>query len=93
MGQMGTHAGSVGLYPNLAYKPDVDFAPIGLVVDQAVVIFARKDFPPTNLKEFLGQASLYPKQPFATATPLMRMRLSMLSSCRTSCCRRTLPPA
>jgi len=54
MGQMGTHAGSVGLYPNLAYKPDVDFAPIGLVVDQAVVIFARKDFPPNDLKEFVA---------------------------------------
>src|SRR5262245_51200133 len=31
MGHMGTHAASVALYPNLAYKPDVDFAPIGLV--------------------------------------------------------------
>ncbi len=29
MGHMGTHAASVALYPNLAYKPDVDFAPIG----------------------------------------------------------------
>src|SRR5215467_6827047 len=27
MGHMGTHAASVALYPNLAYKPDVDFAP------------------------------------------------------------------
>src|SRR5215469_18188687 len=54
MGQMGTHAGAVGLYPSLAYKPDVDFAPIGLVVDQAVVIFARKDFPPNDLKEFVA---------------------------------------
>src|SRR5215510_2798822 len=25
MGHMGTHAASVALYPNLAYKPDVDF--------------------------------------------------------------------
>src|SRR5262249_18576289 len=31
MGHMGTHAASVALYPNLAYKPDADFAPIGLV--------------------------------------------------------------
>ena len=31
MGHMGTHAASVALYPNLAYKPDTDFAPIGLV--------------------------------------------------------------
>jgi tripartite-type tricarboxylate transporter receptor subunit TctC len=53
MGQMGTHAGAVALYPKLAYKPDVDFEPIGLVVDQAVVIFARRDFPPTNLQEFV----------------------------------------
>ncbi len=30
MGHMGTHAASVALYPNLAYKPDVDFAPIGM---------------------------------------------------------------
>jgi tripartite-type tricarboxylate transporter receptor subunit TctC len=54
MGQMGTHAGAVALYPNLAYKPDSDFEPIGLVVDQAVVIFARKDFPPKDLKEFVA---------------------------------------
>ena len=26
MGHMGTHAASVAFYPNLAYKPDVDFA-------------------------------------------------------------------
>jgi tripartite-type tricarboxylate transporter receptor subunit TctC len=52
LGQIGTHAVAVALYPNLAYKPDVDFAPIGLVVDQAVVIVARKDFPPNDLNEF-----------------------------------------
>jgi tripartite-type tricarboxylate transporter receptor subunit TctC len=28
MGHMGTHAIAVSLYPNLAYKPDVDFEPI-----------------------------------------------------------------
>jgi len=53
MGHMGTHAASVALYPNLAYKPDVDFAPIGLVAGTPVLILARKDFPPTNLKEFV----------------------------------------
>jgi tripartite-type tricarboxylate transporter receptor subunit TctC len=52
LGQVGTHAVAVSLYPNLAYKPDVDFAPIGLVVDQAVVIVARKSLPPNDLKEF-----------------------------------------
>jgi len=53
MGHMGTHAASVALYPNLAYKPDVDFAPIGLVAGTPVLILARKDFPPNDLKEFI----------------------------------------
>lgn len=53
MGHMGTHAASVALYPNLAYKPDVDFAPIGLVAGTPVLILAKKDFPPGDLKEFV----------------------------------------
>jgi tripartite-type tricarboxylate transporter receptor subunit TctC len=53
MGQMGTHATAVTLYPNLAYKPDVDFAPIGLVNLNPVMIVARKDFPPRDFKEFV----------------------------------------
>jgi tripartite-type tricarboxylate transporter receptor subunit TctC len=52
MGQMGTHAVSVSLYPNLAYKPDFDFEPIGIVVEQPLLIVARRDFPPKDLKEF-----------------------------------------
>jgi tripartite-type tricarboxylate transporter receptor subunit TctC len=55
MGQLGTHAASVAVYQNLAYKPDADFAPVGLVVDQAVLIIARKDFPTDDLKGFLAQ--------------------------------------
>ena len=54
MGQMGTHAAAVALYPNLAYKPDVDFEPIGMVSSYASVIVARKDFPPKDLKEFVA---------------------------------------
>src|SRR5262245_29104473 len=53
MGHMGTHAASVALYPNLAYKPDEDFAPIGLVAGTPVLILAKKDFPPKDLKEFV----------------------------------------
>jgi tripartite-type tricarboxylate transporter receptor subunit TctC len=52
MGQMGTHAAAVALYPNLAYKPDVDFEPIGMVSAIPALIVARKDFPPKDLKEF-----------------------------------------
>jgi len=54
MGQMGTHAASVALYPNLAYKPDEDFAPIGQVASFPFVIATRKDFPANNLKEFMA---------------------------------------
>src|SRR5262245_13043021 len=53
MGHMGTHGASVAYYPNLAYKPDVDFAPIGLVIEQPLMIVARKDFPPKDLKELV----------------------------------------
>src|SRR5262245_41563293 len=52
MGQMGTHAAAVALYPNLAYKPDVDFEPIGLVTAFPIIIAAKKDFPPENLRDF-----------------------------------------
>jgi tripartite-type tricarboxylate transporter receptor subunit TctC len=52
MGHMGTHAASVALYPKLAYKPDTDFAPIGMAAGTPVLVLARKDFPPKDLKEF-----------------------------------------
>src|SRR5436190_11753121 len=35
MAHIGTHAFSASLYPNLAYKPDVDFEPIGVAVENA----------------------------------------------------------
>ncbi len=54
MGHLGTHATSVSLYPNLAYKPDADFEPIGMVVEQPILITARRDFPPNDIKEFIA---------------------------------------
>ena len=54
MGQMGTHAAAVGLYPNLAYKPAEDFEPIGLVTGFPIIIAAKKDFPAKDLKEFVA---------------------------------------
>jgi tripartite-type tricarboxylate transporter receptor subunit TctC len=43
----------VSFYPNLAYKPDVDFEPIGAVLEIPELIVARKDLPPRDLKEFI----------------------------------------
>src|SRR5260370_38946881 len=53
MGHIGAHGISVWLYPQLAYKPDVDFEPIGLTLETPLLIVARKDFPPSNLEEFI----------------------------------------
>ena len=56
LGHMGTHAASVALYDNLAYKPTEDFEPIGLIVDQPMVLVVRKDFPANTLQEFAAYA-------------------------------------
>jgi tripartite-type tricarboxylate transporter receptor subunit TctC len=56
VGHIGTHAFSVAFYPNVAFKPDVDFEPIGMVAEQPLLILARKDFPPKDLKEFIAYA-------------------------------------
>lgn len=53
-GHMGTHAASVPLYPKLAYHPDTSFEPIGLIAGTPILILARKDFPPKDLKEFIS---------------------------------------
>jgi tripartite-type tricarboxylate transporter receptor subunit TctC len=53
MGHMGTHAAAVPLYPNLAYNPSTDFEPIGMAAGTPVLILAKKDFPPKDLKEFV----------------------------------------
>src|SRR6476619_339148 len=56
LGHVGTHAAAVALIPNLAYKPDVDFEPIGLVANQPVLLATRKGFPANNLREFVAYA-------------------------------------
>jgi len=52
-GHMGTHAASVALYPNLAYKPDVDFEPVALLAGTPILILTKKDFPAKDLKEMV----------------------------------------
>jgi tripartite-type tricarboxylate transporter receptor subunit TctC len=53
-GHMGTHAASVPLYPNLAYHPEKNFEPVALLAGTPILILARKDFPPKDLKEFVA---------------------------------------
>jgi len=42
------------LYPDLAFDPVKDFAPIGLVTSVPMTIIARKDFPPNTLQELIA---------------------------------------
>lgn len=53
MGHMGTHGAAPALYPNLKYDPAKDFTPIGLAAGTPILIVAKKDFQPTDLKGFI----------------------------------------
>ena len=54
IGHVGTHATAPLFYPNLAYKPDADFAPIGMVSQNTFLIGANKTLPPNELNEFMA---------------------------------------
>jgi tripartite-type tricarboxylate transporter receptor subunit TctC len=56
MGHMETHAAAVALYPSLPYKPDVDFEPIGIVVEAPMLVLAKLDLRPKDLKAFISYA-------------------------------------
>jgi tripartite-type tricarboxylate transporter receptor subunit TctC len=56
LGHMGTHAAAVALNPNLPYKPEADFAPIGLVAELPVLLVTRADLPPNRLRDFAAYA-------------------------------------
>lgn len=53
IGNMGTHAAAVAIYPNLAYRPDVDFEPIGMVAGLAIVVTGKKELPAKDMQEFI----------------------------------------
>jgi tripartite-type tricarboxylate transporter receptor subunit TctC len=56
LGTVGTHAYNPALYKKLPYDPSSDFAPVGLVAEQPMVLIARKDLPPNTLTEFISYA-------------------------------------
>jgi tripartite-type tricarboxylate transporter receptor subunit TctC len=53
MGHMGTHGAAPALYANLKYDPTKDFEPIGMAAGTPILIVAKKDLAPKNLKEFV----------------------------------------
>jgi len=62
VGQMGTHAASVGLYPNLQYNPVTDFEHIGQLSDTPIGILVRKNFPAKDLKSFIDMVKAAPQK-------------------------------
>jgi tripartite-type tricarboxylate transporter receptor subunit TctC len=56
MGNIGTHAASVGLYPKLSYDPRIDFEPIMVVATTPMVLVTKKDLPVTTLSDVIALA-------------------------------------
>ena len=56
MGNLGTHAASLGIYKNLAYDPRADFEPVILVASTPMVLVTRKTLPAHSLDEVIAWA-------------------------------------
>jgi tripartite-type tricarboxylate transporter receptor subunit TctC len=56
MGNLGTHAASMGLYKKPAYDARTDFEPVMLVATTPMVLLARKDLPAATLSDFIALA-------------------------------------
>jgi tripartite-type tricarboxylate transporter receptor subunit TctC len=53
-GGVDTFAQSQYLFKNPSFNSATDFAPVGLVAEQPLVLLTRKDLPVNNLKEFVA---------------------------------------
>jgi tripartite-type tricarboxylate transporter receptor subunit TctC len=56
MGNLGTHAASLGIYQSLAYDPRTDFEPVILVASTPMVLVTRKTLPLHSLDETIAYA-------------------------------------
>lgn len=54
MGNLGTQAASVGLYPKLAYDPRTDFEPVMTAASTPMLVVAKKDLPVNDFREFVA---------------------------------------
>jgi tripartite-type tricarboxylate transporter receptor subunit TctC len=60
MGNLGTHAASVGLYKSLSYDPRTSFEPVMLASTTPMVLLAKKDLPVKNLQDVIALARTRP---------------------------------
>jgi tripartite-type tricarboxylate transporter receptor subunit TctC len=54
LGSSGTHAQSQSLYKRPLYNAATDFAPVMLVIEQPIMLIARRDLPVANLAQFIA---------------------------------------
>jgi tripartite-type tricarboxylate transporter receptor subunit TctC len=59
MGNLGTHAASLGIYRELAYDPRTDFEPVILVASTPMVLVTRKTLPVHDLDEAIAYAKAH----------------------------------
>ena len=60
LGNLGTHAASIGLYKNLSYDPRTSFEPVMLVATTPMVLSVRNGFPADTLEAFTAYAAAHP---------------------------------
>jgi tripartite-type tricarboxylate transporter receptor subunit TctC len=54
LGTVGTHAQGQTLYKKPLYNSATDFTPVALLAEVPIALIARKDFPASNLKDFIA---------------------------------------
>ncbi len=78
--------------PDLKYDPLKDFVPIGLAAGTPILIVARKNFPPKDLKEFISYAKANSEklnEAHAGVGSVSFTTCSLLNSSRPAASRRT----
>ncbi len=60
LGSVGTHAQNQWLYKHPAYDALKDFEPVILVGSTPLLLVIRKDFPASNLQEFIAYGKAHP---------------------------------
>jgi len=61
VGTVGTHAIAPTLYKNPPYNAVADFAPVGLLIEQPIVLLTRKNLLADNLQEFASYTRAHQK--------------------------------
>ena len=62
VGNIGTHVVSPATYPNIQYHPLNDFEPVALLATSPYWLLAKKELPPTDLKQLIAWLKANPDQ-------------------------------